>query len=77
MDQDLEKNHYTNFYLTYLTDKISEGFDSGLLTGVILTDIQKAADTIYHNMLFLKMPSLRFSREVEKCENVHGKFSAF
>ena len=50
--------------LSYLTDKISKGFDSGLLTGVILIDLQKAFDTIDHNILLLKMPSLGFSREV-------------
>ena len=42
------KNHSTNFCLSYLTDKISNGFDSGLLTGIILIDLQKAFDTIDH-----------------------------
>ena len=41
-----------------------EGFDSGLITEVILIDLQKAFDTIDHNILLLKMPSLGFSREV-------------
>ena len=59
-----QKNHSTNFCLSYLTNKISKGFDSGLLTGVILIDLQKAFNTIDHNILLLKMPSLRFSREV-------------
>ena len=58
------KNHSTDFCLSYLTDKISKGFDSGLLTGVILIDLQKAFDTIDHNILLLKMPSLGFSHEV-------------
>ena len=44
--------------------KIYKGFDSGLLTGVILIDPQKAFDIIDHNVLLLKMPSLGFSREV-------------
>ena len=52
------KNHSTDFCLSYLTDKISKGFDSGLLTGVISIDLQKAFDTIDHNILLLKMPSL-------------------
>ena len=59
LNQDFEKNHSNNFCLTYLTNKISEGFNCGLLTGVILIDIQKAVDTIYHNILFLKMPSFK------------------
>ena len=58
------KNHSTDFCLFYLTDKIWKGFDSGLITEVILIDLQKAFDTIDHNILLLKMPSLGFSREV-------------
>ena len=34
-----QKNHSTYFCLSYLTDKISKGFYSGLLTGVILIDL--------------------------------------
>ena len=69
------KNHSTGFYLSYLTDKISKGFDSGLLTGMILIDLQKAFDTIDHNILLLKMPSLGFSHEVIDCykSNLSGR----
>ena len=59
-NQDFKKNHSIDFCLSYLTDKISKGCDSGLLTGVILIDPQKAFDTIDHNILLLKMPSLGF-----------------
>ena len=52
------KNHSTDFCLSYLTDKISKGFDSGLLTGMILIDLQKAFNTIDRNILLLRMPSL-------------------
>ena len=80
------KNHSTDFCLSYLTDKISKGFDSGLLTGVILIDLQKAFITIDYNILLLKMPLLGFSREVivwyksylssrKFHVNVHDKFS--
>ena len=79
------KYHSTDFCLPYLTGKISKGFDSGLLTRMILTDLQKAFDTIDHNILLLKMPSLGFSREVVDWyksylstrkfhANVHDKF---
>ena len=34
------KNHLTYTSLSYLTDKILPGFDSGLLTGMILIDLQ-------------------------------------
>ena len=48
------KNHSTDTCLSYLTDKIRTGFDCGLLTGMILTDLQKAFDTINHNILLKK-----------------------
>ena len=58
------KNHSTDFCQSYLTHKISEGFNSGLPTGVIFIDLEKAFNTINHNIFLLKMPSLRFSCEV-------------
>ena len=80
------KNHSIDFCLPYLTDKIFKGFDSGLLTGVILSDLQKAFDTIDHNIFLLKIQLLGFSREVidwyksylssrKLHVNVHDKFS--
>ena len=47
----LRKNHSTDLCLSYLTDKISNGFNSCLLTGMILIYLQKAFDTIYHYIL--------------------------
>ena len=55
------KNHSTDTSLAYLTDKILTGFDSGLLTRMILIDLQKAFDTINHDILLKKMSDLRFS----------------
>ena len=57
------KNHSTDFCLSYLTDKISKGFDSGLLTGMTLIDLQKAFDTIDCNILLLKILLFGFSLE--------------
>ena len=54
-------NHSTDFCLSYLNDKILKGFDSGLLTGMILIDLQKAFDTIDHKILLDKMPLFGFS----------------
>ena len=54
------KNHSTDTSLSYLTDKILTGFDSGLLTGMILIDFQKDFDTINNNILLRKMASLDF-----------------
>ena len=45
------KFHLTDTSLSYLHDKITKGFDSGLLTGMVLIDLQKAFDTIDHNIL--------------------------
>ena len=54
-------NHSTNECLSYLNDKILKGFDEGLLTGMILIDLQKAFDTIDHGVLCEKLVSLRFT----------------
>ena len=55
------KNHSTDACLSFLTDKISTGFDKGLKTGMILIDLQKAFDTIDHDILIKKMPYFGFS----------------
>ena len=54
-------NHSTDTSLSYLTNKILIGFDSGLLTGMILIDLQKTFDTINHDISLKKMASLGFS----------------
>ena len=80
------KNHSTDFCLFYLTDKKSNGFNSGLLTGMILINLQKAFDTIEHYILLQKWSLLGFSNEVidwfrsylrsrKFHVNVHEKFS--
>ena len=64
-NQDFEKIILATFVcLIYLTDKISKGFDFGLLTGMILIDLQKIFDTIDHNILLLKIPLSGFLPEV-------------
>ena len=45
----------------HLTDKILKVFDEGLLTGMILIDLQKAFDTINHKVLLQKPKPIRFS----------------
>ena len=46
---------------SYLQDKVSKGYDSGLLTGMIFIDLQKAFDTIDYKMLIEKMKCIGFS----------------
>ena len=55
------KNYSTNTCLGHLTDKITTGFEKGLFTGMILIDLQKAFDTIDHQILIKKMKYLGFS----------------
>ena len=59
-------NHSTNLCLSLLTDKILKGFDEGLFTGMILIDLQKAFDTIYHEILLQKLKVIRFSESTIK-----------
>ena len=58
------KKYSTDSCLSYLNDKISKGFDSGMFTGLILIYLQKAFDTIDHEVLLKKMKVLGFSDKV-------------
>ena len=51
---DFTKFHSTDSCLSYLHDNITKGFDSGLLTGMGLIDLQKASNTIDQNILTKK-----------------------
>ena len=52
--------HLTDLCLSYLNDKILKGFDNGLFTGMILIDLQKAFDTMDHNILLEKLKTAGF-----------------
>ena len=60
------KNFSTNYCLAYLNDKISKGLDTGIYTGMILIDLQKAFDTIDHSILLEKMTFIGFSEKTIK-----------
>ena len=53
--------HSTDTCLSLLNDKILSGIDNAMLTGMILIDLQKAFDTIDHEIFFSKMVHLGFS----------------
>ena len=48
------KFYSTDSCLSYLNNKITTGFESGLFTSMILIDLQKAFDTINHDILIKK-----------------------
>ena len=55
------KYYSTDTCLSYLNDKVQIGFEQGWMTGMILIDLQKAFDTIDHDILSEKMHCLGFS----------------
>ena len=59
--------HSTDTCLSVLNEKILTGIDNGLLTGMILIDLQKAFDTIAHKIFFSKMSFLGFSKATIPC----------
>ena len=58
------KHFSTDSCLSYLNKKIATGFESGLHTGMILIDLQKAFNTINHKIPINKMEFLQFSKNV-------------
>ena len=58
------RNFSTDLSLSYLSNKIASGFESGLHTGMILIDLQKAFDTIDYEILINKLEFLGFSKNV-------------
>ena len=58
------RNFSTYSCLSYLSNKIASGFESGLHTGMILIDLQKVFDTIDHEILINKLEFLGFSKNV-------------
>ena len=58
------KHFSTDSCLSHLNNKIATDFESGLHTGMILIDLQKAFDTINHEILINKMEFLGFSKNV-------------
>ena len=55
-------HHSTDTGLSYLSDKILQGFETGKFTGMILIDLQKAFDTIDHKIFLDKLVYLGFSK---------------
>ena len=58
------KHISTGSCLSFLNNKIATDFESGLHTGMILIDLQKAFDAINHEILINKMEYVGFSKYV-------------
>ena len=56
------KYYSTDTCLLYLDNKVQIGFEQGLMTGIILIDLQNAFDTIDHDILLEKNALLGFLR---------------
>ena len=56
------RSYSTDTALTYLSDRIRLNMDAGLYTGIVLIDLQKAFDTVDHQILTLKLNSLGLNR---------------
>ena len=56
------KKHSTDFCLSFLNDKILKGFDQGLITGMILINLQKVFEIIDHDILLQKLYAIGFSK---------------
>ena len=57
-------HHSTDSCLSYLSDKVVQGFENSMFTGMILIDLQKALDTIDHEIFLEKMKHLGFADSV-------------
>ena len=57
------RNHSTDFCLSFLNDKILNGFDEGFFGGMILVDLQKTVHTINHEILPGKFHAISFSEK--------------
>lgn len=63
-------NHSTTHQLVRLAEHITEKFNSKQHTGMVLLDIEKAFDTVWHHGLLYKLMHLRFPKYI--CHILHS-----
>ena len=56
------KKAFNRFLPFYIIDKVLKGFGKGMVIGMILIDLQKAFDTIDHDVLLQKLYAIGFSK---------------
>ena len=56
------KGHSTQHCLLFMLEKLNKALDKGLHTGILLTDLSKAFDSISHDLLIAKLNSYGFSK---------------
>ena len=64
---DFRTKHSIDFCLVQLIDFVLTGMDKQIHTSMILADLQKASDTLDHNVTFEKMNCFGFQTFVIKC----------
>ena len=71
------KNYSTDYCLSFLNDKILKCFDQGLMTGMILIDLQKVFDTMDHDILLQKLYAIGLSKHSVNCFRSYLKNRTF
>ena len=62
-NQDFGKTTEQTHALHFCMIKFLKGFDKGFMSGMILTDLQKAIDLIDHDILLKKLSAIGFSNQ--------------